>query len=166
MRPSLQRALTVAVLAGFAAWGYGNLYEAVVFSPNWVVDAGAQMARLDAFFVRTSPTAYFVPPAFLAPPVLWALAWRNEVPSARRPYRLASFAAVAAVALNLAIVAVIIPRLFGPHRASDGEIGAFCWLWNGANGLRVLAVSATVWQVLGALRALEGAWTSRSSWTG
>jgi len=36
MGPALQRRLTLTAVIGLAYWLFGNLYEAVVFSPNWV----------------------------------------------------------------------------------------------------------------------------------
>src|SRR5215212_5573590 len=64
--PTRQKALTLATVVGLAYWLFGNLYEAVVLSPNWVVDSPAQLTRLNEFFVVTSPTLYFVPLALAA----------------------------------------------------------------------------------------------------
>lgn len=48
--------VTLGALLGYLHWFFGNLYEAVVFSPNWVLNSPAQMERLHGFFVATSPT--------------------------------------------------------------------------------------------------------------
>src|SRR5690242_9538153 len=52
-RGRMQKWWTFAAVLGLAYWFFGNLYEAVVFSPNWVVDSAAQIDRLNAFFVNT-----------------------------------------------------------------------------------------------------------------
>src|SRR5690349_24243115 len=47
MAPNRQKWLTLVAVLGLAYWFFGNLYEAIVFSPNWVTDTPAQMTRLN-----------------------------------------------------------------------------------------------------------------------
>src|SRR5690606_15514329 len=98
---------------GYLHWFFGNLYEAVVFSPNWVLDSPAQMERLHGFFVVTSPTLYFVPLTAVATLAVWALPLWRPLPAARGPHRRAAVLALLAMAVNALIVMTIIPRLFG-----------------------------------------------------
>ena len=66
MNPDARKWWTLVAVIGYASWFFGNLYEAVVYSPNWVTDSAAQMARLNLFLVNTNPTLYFLPPTILA----------------------------------------------------------------------------------------------------
>lgn len=79
-----QKALTLTTVVGLAYWMFGNVYEAVVFSPNWVADSPAQLTRLNEFFVVTSPTLYFVPLALVALALVWVVSWLNTDPDSPR----------------------------------------------------------------------------------
>lgn len=141
---SLQRRLTMTALLGLAWWFFGNLYEAVVFSPNWVQDSPAQMARLHQLFVTTSPTVYFVPATPLAVLMLWELWVSNRHAALNTPYRRASAWAAVSMLVNAFIVATIITRLFGPDALlHPDELNALCWRWNALNVVRMAAVAAT-----------------------
>src|SRR4051794_10053943 len=119
MRCTTQWWWTIAALLGMAHWFFGNLYEAVVFSPNWVMDSSMQMKRLEAFFVHTGPTTYFVPLTVLAPIPVWVLLAVNKVAGARADYRRASLFALLAAVLNVVIVTAVVTDLFDPHNLGD-----------------------------------------------
>jgi hypothetical protein len=89
-----QKRFTLAAVIGMAYWFFGNLYEAVVFSPNWVEDSPAQFARLHGFFGNTGPTLYFVPLTQLATILVWVLWWRNRDGEVKPDYRRAAVSAL------------------------------------------------------------------------
>jgi hypothetical protein len=144
MRRTVQWWWTVAALLAMAHWFFGNLYEAVVFSPNWVVDSSAQMRRLEEFFVRTGPTAYFVPLTVLAPIPVWILLATNKVAAARADYRRASLFALLAAVLNALIVATVVTGLFDPDNLGDpAKLQHLAWRWNILNVCRMAFTGAT-----------------------
>ncbi len=170
-----RRPVTLVALFGLAFWFFGNLYEAVVFSPNWILDSDLQLQRLNAFFVRTSPTTYFLSVPPVAVLCSWVLAvWPGEGLAAGR-YRRAGAWSVAAFAINALIVAWIIPQLFGPEvdRATADELRTWAWRWNALNVARMALVAGALVESFRALaltnsvrsssRPSSAAWPSASS---
>jgi branched-subunit amino acid transport protein len=156
MNPTLQRRLTLTAAIGLAHWLFGNLYEAVVFSPNWVGDSPAQLARLDGFFAVTSPTLYFVPLTMLALVLLWALWWRNENEALAADYRRAGITALVLAALTAYIVSAVIPRMFGADALAHSEnMNAAAWQWNILNVLRMILTATTAYYTFNAFRKLD-----------
>jgi hypothetical protein len=94
------RRLVIVATLGMLHWLFGNLYEEVVIAPNWIVDTPRQLQRLHEVFVRTSPTTYFVPMSFLAPPAVWVAHAVQRGSLARAELRLASLFAMLASAVN------------------------------------------------------------------
>lgn len=156
MTHTQQKRLTLVALLGLAHWFFGNLYEAVVFSPNWVVDSVTQMRRLHEFFVNTSPTLYFVPLTQAATVLVWVLLAINRDRELKPDYRRASLFALASTALNAFIVATVITKLFGADYLSHAdELTSYCWRWNILNVLRMTLVATTAVYVFNAYRKLD-----------
>jgi hypothetical protein len=128
------RGLTLAAVVAYAHWFFGNLYETVVISPNWVVDTDTQLRRLDEFFVNTDSTLYFVPLFLVGPVLTWILFARN-----RRQYRAASAVALVLTVLNALIVGLVVLPLFDPDVVGKTSLA---WTWNGLNLVR-MALTAT-----------------------
>lgn len=155
---SLQRRLTLIAILGFAHWFFGNLYEAVVFSPNWVVDSPRQMTRLNEFFVTTSPSWYFVPLTLGATVLVWALLATNRDATLARHYRWAGLFALLSAALNAFIVATVVTKLFGRDYSSHSELlSSYCRRWNILNVFRMVLVATTTVHLFGAFRRLDRA---------
>jgi hypothetical protein len=147
---------TVAALLGMAQWFFGNLYESVVFSPNWIVDSSAQMSRLEEFFVNTGPTFYFVPVTILAPIVVWVLLAVNKVGGARTDYRRASLFALLAAVLNGVTVIMVVTNLFDPHNLGNAaELTRLAWEWNILNVCRMVLTAITGVFLFNALSKLQ-----------
>lgn len=156
MNPPLQRRLTLAAVIGLASWLFGNLYEAIVFSPNWVSDSPAQFARLDGFFTVTGPTLYFMPFTMLALVLVWALWWRNKNDALAADYRRAGITALILAALTAYIVSTVIPRMFGVDALAHSEsLNAAAWQWNILNVLRVILTATTAYFTFNAFRKLD-----------
>jgi hypothetical protein len=156
MTTTRQKALTLAGLAFLAYWVFGNIYEAVVIAPNWVVDSPAQLTRLNEFFVVTSPTTYFVPVGLLGPVLTWVLAWRNRDPALATAYRRAAWCTALAVALTAVVVATLLSRLFGAdHRSYGAELTTYAWWWNALNVVRIALAGTAVVSMFGAFRVLD-----------
>jgi hypothetical protein len=156
VRSSVQLRLTLAALIGMAYWLFGNLYEAVVFSPNWVDDSPAQFTRLDKFFTVTTATLYFVPLTMIAVVLVWVLWWRNRDSDLARDHRRAGIAAIVLAALNAYIVAAVIPRMFGADALAHPEnLNAAAWQWNILNIVRMLLTATTAYFLFNAFRKLD-----------
>jgi hypothetical protein len=148
--------LTVAAAVGLLHWFFGNLYEAVVISPNWVVDSPAQLTRLNEFFVRTSPTVFFVPLTPLAAVFVWLATLLNREPGVGGNYRRASLFVTLALAVNTLIVATLITRLFGDdYLAHAAQLQTYATRWNVLNLLRMVLVATTVCYLFQAFRQLD-----------
>ena len=157
-----QRRLAVVALAGLAWWFFGNLYEAIVFSPNWVVDSTAQFVRLEEFFVRTGPTLYFVPVTQLATVLVWVLFAVARDPAARRALGWASLAGRAAPPVNVVVVTTVVPVIFGADVASRAPLLAeYAGRWNVLNAVRLVLTWLTLAATFAAYRALDRAVVSR-----
>ncbi|MEV5888304.1 hypothetical protein [Nonomuraea fuscirosea] len=156
MRSSLQLKLTLTAVLGMTSWLFGNLYEAVVISPNWVRDSPAQLARLHGFFTVTSATLYFVPLVMIALVLVWVLWWRNRDSALTRDHRRAGITAVALAALNAYIVSMVLPKLFGADAlAHPGDLNAAAWQWNILNVFRMLLTATTAYFLFSAFRKLD-----------
>ncbi|MDI5981108.1 hypothetical protein [Amycolatopsis magusensis] len=149
-----QRRLTLVAVLGMAWWFFGNLYEAVVFSPNWVQDSPAQFTRLHEFFATTGPTLYFVPVAQLAILLIWVLWWRNRDDELKRDYRRAGVLSVANVALSAYVIAVLVRRMFGEDYLS-ADLTATAWQWNALNVVRMVLTAVTGYYLFSAFRKLD-----------
>jgi hypothetical protein len=146
----------MAAVIGMAYWLFGNLYEAVVFSPNWVRDSPAQFARLNDFFAVTGPTLYFVPITPIALVLVWVLWLRNRDGELRRDYRRAGQAAILLAALNAYIVATVIPKMFGADALSrSGGLNSAAWQWNALNIVRMLLTATTAFYLFSAFRKMD-----------
>jgi len=155
-----QRVILAAML-GMLHWLFGNLYEEVVIAPNWIVDTPNQLQRLHAFFVRTTPTTYFVPVSFLAPVLVWIAHAIQRGALARAELRRASLFAALASVVNALIVTSIVTRLFGPAYASESgaTLHDLCVRWNVLNVVRMAFAAATVFWLFAAFRRLDrGRW--------
>ncbi len=144
--------MLIVSLVGLSWWFFGNLYEAIVISPNWIVDSPAQLTRLHEFFIHTDPTLYFVPVTLLAVLLLWIALILGRRTFPRRTAIWATLASTTLIGLTAFIVSALVTALFGPsyleHAAS---LSTYAWWWNIANVLRVALTAATlvlVWKLL------------------
>jgi hypothetical protein len=76
-----QKKWTITAVIGLAYWLFGNLYEEIVFSPNWIMNSQVQLKRLNEFFVNTSPTIYFVPVTQIVTLLVWILSGILQITS-------------------------------------------------------------------------------------
>ncbi len=151
-----QRRLTLFAIIGLSYWFFGNLYEAIVFSPNWVVDSPTQMKRLNEFFVTTSPTLFFVPLTQIATVLVWFLVWKNKVNSIRLELKRASIFAVLVTILNAIIVSTVVLKLFGTDYEKYGDfLTTLTWSWNVLNFFRMVLVAMTIYYLFNAYRKLD-----------
>ncbi len=152
----VQRRLTLFAIIGLSYWFFGNLYEAIVISPNWVVDSPTQMKRLNEFFVTTSPTIYFVPLTQIATVLVWFLLWKNKVNSIRLELKRASIFAVLVTILNTIIVSTVVLKLFGTDFEKYGDfLTTLTWRWNVLNFFRMVLVGMTIYYLFNAYRKLD-----------
>ena len=151
-----QRRLTLFAIIGLSYWFFGNLYEAIVFSPNWVVDSPTQMKRLNEFFVTTSPTLFFVPLTQIATVLVWFLVWKNKVNSIRLELKRASIFAVLVTILNAIIVSTVVLKMFGTDYEKYGDfLTTLTWSWNVLNFFRMVLVAMTIYYLFNAYRKLD-----------
>lgn len=156
MKPTTQKKLILITIIGLLWWLFGNWYEAIVISPNWVVDSPTQMKRLHEFFVNTTPTVYFVPVTILANVMVWVVYFLNRTDIVRSDLKRASIAALVASAINAFIVSTIITKLFAPDFARFGdELSVLTQRWNILNIFRMITVAITIVFLFRAFRKLD-----------
>jgi hypothetical protein len=156
MTISFQRRLTLLTIIGLSYWFFGNLYEAIVISPNWVVNSPVQMKRLNEFFVTTSPTIYFVPLTQIATLLVLILLWKNKLNSIKKELKYASIFAILVTILNAVIVSTIVLKLFGTDYEKFGDyLTTLTWRWNVLNCFRMLLVALTIYYLFNAYRKLD-----------
>ncbi len=154
---TVSKRLTLVAVLALLHWLFGNLYEAVVISPNWVVQSTEKLDHLHGFFVRTSPTAYFVPISLVAPVLVWIAHFLNTHAPARSDFRRASALGIVLATLNAFIVGTIVMVIFGAdyRTHSEAELHALCVRWNILNAVRMALTAATAFCAFAAFRKLD-----------
>jgi hypothetical protein len=157
MNLMVAKTLTLIALVGMLHWLFGNLYEAVVFSPNMVLDTAVQLDRMHGLFARTSPATYFVPVSFVAPALAWAAHAFHRDRAVTSDFRRASVFAALATALNAFIVATTVIVLFASdyRTHSATELHALCVRWNVLNAVRIALCAGTAFWLFAAFRKLD-----------
>jgi hypothetical protein len=156
MTLKLQKNLTLISVIGLLYWFFGNLYEQIVISPNWVVNSPEQMKRLNEFFIVTTPTLYFVPVTQLATIMVWVVFFANKLESTKVLYRRAALFALLATILNVIIVSTTVIKLFSPDYESYAqELYDLCFRWNILNVFRMALVATTIYDLFNAYRLLD-----------
>jgi len=151
-----QKKLTLASIIGLGYWFFGNMYEAIVISPNWIVDSQTQMKRLHEFFVNTTPTLYFVPVTQIATLLVWYLFFANKTKTVIPDYKKAAFFSVLVTLVNIYIVSTIVLKLFGADYEKYGEyLSTLTWRWNVLNVLRMILVAIVVHYLFSVYRKLD-----------
>lgn len=156
MNLTQQKNLTLFSIFGIAYWFFGNLYEAIVFGPNWAVKDPTHLKHLNDFFVNSSPTAYFIPMTLLAAISIWILTFFNKVDTVKKEYRMASILALVITVMTSFIVAFILSKMFGPGYFENPTEGSFYGqLWNILNAFRLVLEIAAIYYLFNAYRKLD-----------
>lgn len=144
MKLATQKRWTMVSVLGLGYWFFGNLYEAIVISPNWISNSPHQLKILNEFFVNTSPTAYFVPVTQLASVLVWVLLWQNQWATVKADLKKASIFILLATIVNIYIVKTIVLKLFSPDFQKYSEhLNELAWRWNILNLVRMVLVATT-----------------------
>ena len=147
---------TLFAIIGFAYWFFGNLYEAIVFGPNWIIENPDQLKLLNDFFINSSPTLYFVPMTLIAAITVWVLTFTNKVAVVKRDYRMASIFAFIVTALTSFIVGFVLSKMFGPSFYENPAEGSYYGdLWNKLNAVRLVLEIVTLYYLFNAYRKLD-----------
>lgn len=155
MAPRHLKWVILISLIGICHWFFGNLYEAIVISPNWVVDTATQLTRLNELFVCTSPTLYFVPVTQLATLAGWLALALNRRDEARPTLRRAALFLVLDQLLNALVVSTVILQVFGPNFSSLPDPHALVLRWNILNVARMALTAAAASQLFQSFRVLD-----------
>ncbi len=151
-----QKNLTLFSIFGMAYWFFGNLYEAIVFGPNWAIKDPDHLKHLNDFFVNSSPTAYFIPMTLLAAISIWILMFVNKVEIVKREYRIASILALVITIMTSLIVGFVLSKMFGPGYFENPTKASFYGqLWNILNAFRLALEIATIYYLFNAYRKLD-----------
>ena len=156
MNLSKQKNITLFSIFGIAYWFFGNLYEAIVFGPNWSLKDPNHLKHLNDFFVNSSPTAYFVPMTLITAISVWILLFTNKIENVKREYRIASILTLVITAMTSLIVAFVLSKMFGPGYFENPANGSFYGqLWNVLNAFRLVLEIATIYYLFSAYRKLD-----------
>lgn len=156
MNVSKQKNWTLFSIFGISYWFFGNLYEAIVFGPNWVIDDPNHLKYLNAFFVNSSPTLYFMPMTLLSAFSIWILMFMNTIDIVKREYRMASILVFVVTVMTSLIVGFILSKMFGSRFYENPRDGSFYGnLWNIFNAFRLLLEMATIYYLFNVYRKLD-----------
>ncbi len=156
MNISKQKTWTLFSLFGIAYWFFGNLYEAIVFGPNWIIENPDHLRYLNAFFVNSSPTAYFIPITLLATFSIWILMFTNKIDIVKREYRIASVLVLIITILTSFIVSLVLSKMFGSGFYENPSEGSFYGkLWNVLNAFRLLLEIGVIYYLFNIYRKLD-----------
>lgn len=156
MNITKQKNWTLFSIFGITYWFFGNLYEAIVFGPNWAIKDPNHLKHLNDFFVNSSPTAYFIPMTLLAAISIWILTFFNKIETVKREYRMASILALIITVMTSLIVGLVLSKMFGPGYFENPSEGSFYgMLWNILNALRLLLEVATIYYLFNVYRRLD-----------
>lgn len=156
MNLSTQKNLTLFSIFGIAYWFFGNLYEAIVFGPNWAIENPDYLINLNRFFVNSSPTVYFIPMTLLAALSIWILMFTNKMNIVKREYRVASILVLVITIMTSLIVGLVLSKMFGQGFYENPHNGSFYGkLWNVLNFFRLLLEMATIYYLFNAYRKLD-----------
>ncbi len=151
-----QKKLTLFSIFGISYWFFGNLYEAIVFGPNWIIEDPEHLKHLNAFFVNSSPTAYFIPMTLIAAFSIWVITFLNKVEVVKREYRMASILALIVTVLTSLIVGFVLSKMFGPGFYENPSAGSFYGkIWNILNAFRLFLEIATIYYLFNSYRKLD-----------
>lgn len=138
--------IVVAVaLLGVSMWAFGNLYEAIVVTPNLLVDPVAKAQAWREHFSLTSPAYFHLHVPLLGAVAALMLAWHLRRTVLRRSALTAGALIVLALALSGYIIGAINLRLFyGDLAMIAPALPAMPWQWNVLNAIRVLLLASGV----------------------
>jgi hypothetical protein len=135
------------VIAGLAAWLFGNVYEEIVIVPNFVFgDVHAAMIAFRTLFRTTNPVFYYAavgPLVVLSTGLTTFAAWREP----RRRARLLLVLACVGLAGLLSVYIVIginLRLFFGPVFDDDAVARGLAVQWLVLNLLRVALVATAM----------------------
>lgn len=156
MNITKQKNWTLFSIFGIAYWFFGNLYEAIVFGPNWVIKDPEHLKHLNSFFVNSSPTAYFIPMTLIASIIVWVLTFLNKVDKVKKGYRIASILALIITILTSLIVALVLSKMFGSGFYENPSKGSYYGnIWNILNAFRLVLEMATIYYLFNVYRKLD-----------
>lgn len=139
-------------LGALAALCFGELFEQIVFVPNWLVgDVAQNVAHFRAFKHTSDPGAFFFPAAVLSL-IAHAVLWRRRAEFAE-PARLGVRASFAMLLLTAALTAYVIPMLNLPLWEQTPVLGeaalhAMLWEWAVINVFRIALPAYGIWRLI------------------
>ena len=156
MKLKTQKNATLFSLFSIAYWFFGNLYEAIVFGPNWNQDNQEILHHLNAVFIKSSPNAYFVPMTLLAALSVWIITFLNKIDAVKKEFKIASLLTLTITVLTSLIVALVLSKMFGPGFYENPTNGSFYGtLWNYLNAIRMILEVATLYYLFNIYRKLD-----------
>ena len=156
MKLKTQKNATLFSLFSIAYWFFGNLYEAIVFGPNWNQDDPEILHHLNSVFVQSSPNAYFVPMTLFAALSVWIVTFLNKIDAVKKEYKIASILTLIITVLTSLIVALVLSKMFGPEFYENQSEGSYYGtLWNYLNVVRMILEAATIYYLFNIYRKLD-----------
>lgn len=141
--------LLIFSLFGISLWFFGNLYEAVVISPNFLVDTLEKVKSWQAFFQLTNPVLYYIP---ITPLAVLVLAWvyfktdASQV-TLKTHLKWALLFSLAALSLGIYIITQINFKLFFGTIDVHRNYYRLSLLWNMLNVARVILLAMCIYRL-------------------
>jgi hypothetical protein len=139
-------------------WFFGNLYEAIVITPNLLQDTVQKLRDWQDFFHLTNPAFFYVPVAPVAVIVLVVLYFKlTSHEAAFKPLlKRAVVFILLALGLGIYIISQINFKLFfGDPEKLEPDVYKLAVLWNVLNTIRTVLVGFSLYNLFKAYILLQ-----------
>ena len=128
-------------------WFFGNLYEAIVITPNILENSIQRLHSFQAFFVVTNPVFFYVPISQLAIIAIVIVYFKTPVRmiELKRKLKRAVIFLLIAFVLSIYIITQINMKLFfGDLEKYASEVPTKALLWNILNIIRLILLATSL----------------------
>ena len=153
-----RRWLLPAAATGLAHWFFGNLYEAIIVSPNSMAIIEAGQNPGETMFPRIAPTWYYMPHGVLTPLAVGAALIVGRHDATRRASLLwAAGGTLVGEALTAVAVTQVNLKLYvGKNRETDPvRMRSLQRLWDTVNAARLISVGVALIATLQAMKPTD-----------
>lgn len=139
-----------------AYWLFGQIYEAIVYSPNWIINPVSQIRRLNEFYKVTSARNYFEPIVPIGVLLIWIIYFFIKDKSLKRKMFPAFMLSIIAMIINIYIVVALLTKIFSSAYWNNEVILRNLLIqWNIMNIVRIILIFITLIYLFNFYRMLD-----------
>lgn len=141
MASKAYRNILLFCLFSICMWFFGNLYEAIVLTPNLLVDSAQKIYSWRALFTVTNPSFFYIPLSPIAVILIIILFFKTDKKEImlKKHLRYACISLLLATALGIYIITQINLKLFFAHGdIAQSDAYKLALRWNMLNAIRII----------------------------